>query len=119
MPAAFDLNLRHLGALSAVVEHGSVSAAAGRVALSQPALTEGIFKLERTLAARLFDRRPSGLAATREGRSMAERADAAFAHLAAATRGLRGSRSGFGASRAAGHRYPARRLPPRRGCRRV
>lgn len=96
MTAAFDLNLRHLGALSTVVEHGSVSAAASRVALSQPALTEGINKLEKKLGTLLFERRSSGLTSTAEGRLMAERADAAFAHLATAASGLRGARAGFG-----------------------
>ena len=38
----FDLNLRHLRALLAIREHGSITAAADVVSLSQPALTQGL-----------------------------------------------------------------------------
>lgn len=89
---AFALNLRHLRALSAMVEHGTVSAAALRIGLSQPALTQGLSKLERQLGCSLFARRPDGLVATAAGRTMADRADAAFRLLATATRGGGGTR---------------------------
>ncbi|MEN2787306.1 LysR family transcriptional regulator [Sphingomonas qilianensis] len=82
----FDLNLRHLRALSAVVDHGSLSAAAGRIGLSQPALTQGLSKLERQLGVALFDRRSDGVVATAAGRTLADRVDAAFRLLAAACR---------------------------------
>jgi DNA-binding transcriptional LysR family regulator len=85
-PRAFDLNLRHLRSLSAVVEHGTLSAAAARIGLSQPALTQGISKLERQLGTALFDRRPGGLFATPAGEAMADRAAAAFRQLATASR---------------------------------
>ena len=42
MAAPFDLNIRHLRAISAIVRHGSMSAAAEAVSLSQPALTQGL-----------------------------------------------------------------------------
>ncbi|MGZ8361989.1 MAG: helix-turn-helix domain-containing protein, partial [Allosphingosinicella sp.] len=45
----FDLNLRHLRAAAAIRRCGSISRAAGEVALSQPALTQGIAKLEAQL----------------------------------------------------------------------
>jgi LysR family transcriptional regulator of gallate degradation len=90
--APFDLNLRHLRALSAIVARGSMSAGALSVSLSQPALTQGLAKLERQLGASLFDRRRDGAIPTGAGRAMAERADAAFRHLQAA---VRGSRRGF------------------------
>ncbi len=89
----FDLNLRHLRALSAVIARGSLSAAAQTVSLSQPALTQGLSKLERQLDARLFERRPDGVSATEAGARMAERATSAFEHLAAGGRGaVRGTR---------------------------
>lgn len=92
----FDLNLRHLRALAAIVAHGSMSAAADAVSLSQPALTQGLAKIERQLGATLFDRRADGVRPTPAGLLMAGRADAALAHLAAATRsGLRGGGRGF------------------------
>lgn len=91
--APFDLNLRHLRALSAVVAQGSLSAAAEAVSLSQPALTQGLGKLERQLGVSLFERRPDGVTPTEAGLAMAERSAAAFAQLATATRGAsRGSR---------------------------
>ena len=94
MAAAFDLNLRHLRALVATIEHGSVSAAAAAVALSQPALTQGLAKLEAQLGVALLERHPGGVRATAAGRMMAERVTAAFRQLAAATReALRAGRS--------------------------
>jgi LysR family transcriptional regulator of gallate degradation len=87
MIAPFDLNLRHLRALSAIVARGSMSAAAEVVSLSQPALTQGLAKLEAQLGAALFDRRADGMLPTEAGGALAARAEAAFAHLAGAARG--------------------------------
>jgi len=87
MIAPFDLNLRHLRALSAIVARGSMSAAAEVVSLSQPALTQGLAKLEAQLGAALFDRRADGMLPTEAGRALASRAEAAFAYLAGAVRG--------------------------------
>lgn len=83
---AFDLNLRHLRAVGATVKCGSMSAAAADVSLSQPALTQGIAKLETQLGAALFSRRPGGMDPTGAGLALAARASAAFAHLANAAR---------------------------------
>lgn len=94
--APFDLNLRHLRALAAIVAQGSMSAAAQAVSLSQPALTQGLAKIERQLGTALFDRRADGVRPTEAGLLMAERASAALDHLAEATRsGLRGGGRGF------------------------
>ncbi|MFX8223177.1 LysR family transcriptional regulator, partial [Acinetobacter baumannii] len=41
-----DVNLRHLRAFLAIMESGSVTAAAREVHLTQPAVTQGIAKLE-------------------------------------------------------------------------
>lgn len=91
--APFDLNLRHLRALVATVEHGSVSAAAAAVALSQPALTQGLAKLEAQLGTALLERHATGVRPSAAGTIMAERTTAAFRQLAAATReALRGGR---------------------------
>jgi len=86
----FDLNLRHLRAVGATVQRGSMSAAAADVNLSQPALTQGIAKLESHLGVALFSRRPGGMDATEAGRMLAARASAAFVHLANASRSGRG-----------------------------
>lgn len=57
-----DLNLMRV--LIAVHETRSVTAAAQRLALSQPAVSYGLAKLRRTYGDRLFNRSSSGLAAT-------------------------------------------------------
>jgi len=85
----FDLNLRHLRAVGAIVQRGSMSAAANAVSLSQPALTQGIAKLEAQLGVALFARRPGGMDPTEAGRALAARVSAAFAHLAGGVRGGR------------------------------
>lgn len=92
LPQPFDLNLRHIRAVAAIVERGSMNAAAEQVGLSQPALTQGIAKLERQLQAVLFDRHPEGVTPTENGRIVAERSAVAFAHLARAARSLRAVR---------------------------
>lgn len=82
----FDLNLRHLRAIHAIASRGSMSAAAEAVSLSQPALTQGIAKLERQLGVTLFERRVDGMIPTEAGSIFAERVGAAMAHLNAASR---------------------------------
>lgn len=69
----FDLNLRHLRALPIIAEIGSLSAAADVVGLSQPALAQGLAKLEAQFGAALFDRRPNGMRATEAGAKVIER----------------------------------------------
>lgn len=90
----FDLNLRHLRALSAIVAHGSMNGAAQAVNLSQPALTQGLAKLERQLGTALFFRRPDGVTPTEAGLRMADRVSVALEHLTLATtrRNVRGAR---------------------------
>lgn len=73
-----QLNIRHLAAFAAVVESGSVSAAARIVNLTQPAITQAVAKLEHQLGLRLFDRRPGGMAPTDAARLLAVRAEAAL-----------------------------------------
>ncbi len=91
----FALNLRHLRAVAVVVQTGSVSAAAERVSLSQPALTQGITKLEAQVALRLFERKPKGMEPTAAGRLLAARADEAIGHLAEGLRPIRRGGAGF------------------------
>jgi LysR family transcriptional regulator, regulator for genes of the gallate degradation pathway len=77
----FDLNLRHLRALLAIKEHGSITGAADIVFLSQPALTQGIAKLERQLGYTLFERQSDGMKVTPTGEMVADRVRAAVDHL--------------------------------------
>ena len=53
---ADQFNIRHLAAMAAVVDQGSVSLAARAVNLTQPAVTQGIAKLEAQLGVPLFER---------------------------------------------------------------
>lgn len=84
----FDLNLRHLRALLAISEHGSITAAAEVVNLSQPALTQGLSKLEKLFGYTLFERRSSGLIATPMGELIIARTKAALNHLSEGAKGL-------------------------------
>jgi DNA-binding transcriptional LysR family regulator len=93
----YDLNLRHLRAVAAIRRRGSVSRAAGEVALSQPAVTQGIAKLEEQFGLRLFERGPAGMAPTPAGTRLADRIEAAAAAMNAAFEAIRGgSKGGFG-----------------------
>jgi LysR family transcriptional regulator of gallate degradation len=74
----FALNIRHLRAVAAVVETGSISAAARVVNLTQPAITQGIAKLERQIGLPLFERRPGGMSPTAAANLLAPRVTAAI-----------------------------------------
>ena len=75
-PHAF--NLRHLRATIAIVEGGSISAAVRAVNLTQPAITQGIAKLESQLGTALFHRQAGGMTPTEAGQILAARAAAAL-----------------------------------------
>ncbi len=74
-------NLRHLRAFKEVSDLKNVSAAAGRVHLSQPAVTQAIGGLERSLGLTLFDRRPEGMFVTPSGRVFLNRVRRLLVHL--------------------------------------
>jgi DNA-binding transcriptional LysR family regulator len=78
-----DLNLRHLRAFEAVCAHGSVSAAAHHVHLSQPAISQALAKLDKALAAKLFHRAQSGLSPTGLGAIFLNRTTRALSILRA------------------------------------
>jgi LysR family transcriptional regulator, low CO2-responsive transcriptional regulator len=61
------MNFTHLAAFHAVAESGSVTAAAERLHVSQPALTREIRELEERLDVALFDRLPRGMQLTEAG----------------------------------------------------
>ncbi|RYG08083.1 MAG: LysR family transcriptional regulator, partial [Burkholderiales bacterium] len=91
MTTAYQLNLRHLRALLAVNENGSISAATEAVNLSQPALTQGILKLEKQLGEVLFERRSDGMVPTSAGDIVLERATACMRHLTSGGRLIAGA----------------------------
>lgn len=95
MIGPFDLNLRHLKALLAVRKCRSVIAAAEAVNISQPALTQGIVKLERQFGHTLFERRTNGMVPTLVGDLVADRVEAAIELLAAGAPPIAGHVSGI------------------------
>ena len=78
MMAPDQFNIRHLSAVSAVVAQGSVSLAARAVNLTQPAVTQGIAKLEAQLGLPLFERHPGGMTPTEAAVRLAPRLEAAL-----------------------------------------
>jgi LysR family transcriptional regulator, regulator for genes of the gallate degradation pathway len=77
-----NLNIRHLRAMAAICRLGSISAAAQAVGISQPAITQGITKLEQQLDTALFERRPDGMTPARGAIAFATRVETALAHIA-------------------------------------
>ena len=75
-------NLRHLRAFMEVAGAGGISAAAHRVHLSQPAVTQAISGLEKRFGGALFERLPEGMFATAEGEVLLLRVRRLFDHLA-------------------------------------
>jgi LysR family transcriptional regulator, regulator for genes of the gallate degradation pathway len=77
MPVSF-FNIRHLRVFMEVAARQGISAAAARVHLSQPAVTQAIAGLERHLRTRLFDRRPEGMFTTETGAALLLRVQRLF-----------------------------------------
>lgn len=102
------MDLRLLRCFVAVAEEGTLTRAAERLFVSQPALTKQIRQLETRLGVRLFTRSRTGMALTEPGRTLAERAPALLAGWdqalretrSAARRAARSLRVGFLASAA-------------------
>ncbi|MEU2676547.1 LysR family transcriptional regulator [Streptomyces sp. NPDC007107] len=108
-----ELEVRHLKALCAIADTGSLHQAARRLGVSQPSLTTQLQRIERTLGAELFRRERTGCRPTLLGRSVLSRArplvdgmsaliGAATAEAAAARAGGPGLRIGSTASRVIG-----------------
>ncbi|MCB1347250.1 MAG: LysR family transcriptional regulator, partial [Maritimibacter sp.] len=75
-------NLRHLRAFMEVAEAKGISAAAHRIHLSQPAVTQAISGLEKRIGVMLLDRRAEGMFPTTEGEVLLLRVRRMFVHLA-------------------------------------
>jgi DNA-binding transcriptional LysR family regulator len=103
-----DVDTRLLRYFVAVAEEGSLTRAAQRLYVSQPALTKQIRQLEAQLGTRLFTRSRTGMALTEPGRALAERAPGVLAGWdrvlrdtkSAASRAARVLRVGFMANAA-------------------
>jgi DNA-binding transcriptional LysR family regulator len=68
-----DVDTRLLRSFVAVAEAGSLTGAAERLFVSQPALTKQIRQLENQLGVELFTRSRAGMALTEPGRALAQR----------------------------------------------
>jgi LysR family transcriptional regulator, regulator for genes of the gallate degradation pathway len=77
----WQFNLRHLRASAAIARLGSVSAAAQAVSITQPAITQGLAKLEAQLGTPLFERQSDGMAATAAAALFVPRIERALAHI--------------------------------------
>ncbi|MFF1648528.1 LysR family transcriptional regulator [Streptomyces sp. NPDC058240] len=103
-----DVDTRLLRYFVAVAEEGSLTRAAERLFVSQPALTKQIKQLEAQLGVRLFTRSRTGMALTEPGRALGVRVPALLAGWdqvlretrSAADRAARVLRVGFMASAA-------------------
>ncbi|MEU1492151.1 LysR family transcriptional regulator [Streptomyces sp. NPDC005776] len=79
------LEIRHLRAFLAVADEASITRAAARLRLTQPAVSRTLAALERHLGIRLVDRSTHHLDLTPEGIAFRDRAAAAVAAFDAAT----------------------------------
>jgi hypothetical protein len=66
-PSPVGMELGQLEYFVAVSRHGSLTRAAAQLRISQPALIRQIRQLEREVGAALFERTPTGMAATAAG----------------------------------------------------
>ncbi|MFK0209803.1 MULTISPECIES: LysR substrate-binding domain-containing protein [unclassified Streptomyces] len=79
-----SIELRHLRCFLAIAEEASLTRAAARLHLTQPAVSRTLAALEQHLGARLVDRSTHHLALTAEGRAFQDRAAAALTAFDAA-----------------------------------
>lgn len=83
-----EWTLRQLSLFISVADAQSLSAAAERLGMAQPAVSITIRNLERATRTRLFDRRPTGVVLTNEGRVFLEHARTIIAQAQSAERHL-------------------------------
>ncbi|MGW6687673.1 LysR family transcriptional regulator [Streptomyces sp. NPDC054961] len=89
-----DVDLRDLELLEAMAETGSLTAAASRLYVSQPALSQRLTRLEDRLGMLLFERAGRRLVPNPAGRRMLVAARHVLGELESATRDLRDIRDG-------------------------
>jgi LysR family transcriptional regulator of gallate degradation len=92
-----ELNFRHLEVVAAVARHGGVHRAAAQVNLSQPAISQAVASVERTVAAALFDRVTNGMLVTDAGRVFTKRIDQAIGYLKSGAQAIATRKAGKGA----------------------
>ncbi|MCP5149289.1 MAG: LysR family transcriptional regulator [Ectothiorhodospiraceae bacterium] len=90
-------HLRALEVFDAVAAAGGMRAAAERLHVTQPAVSQQVHRLESVLGVELVRRVPGGVELTDAGRRLAARTGPAFAALHGAIEELREARGGLGA----------------------
>lgn len=96
------LSLRQIRYFVAVSEHGSVSATAHAISISQSAITEKIQELEADLGFKLFERHARGVELTLKGHQFLRHARKILTDVQDARRALRGEIAGGGGRLALG-----------------
>lgn len=82
------MNIRHLAIFHAVANSGSISHAATKIHISQPAISKQLSELEHRQGVTLFDRFPRGMRLTEAGRCLKAYADQIFLLESEAERAL-------------------------------
>src|SRR5690606_23757307 len=72
------LNFNHLYYFYVTAREGSISAAATKLGVTQPTISEQIKSLERFLGAQLFERHPEGMRLNEAGQIAYEHAEVMF-----------------------------------------
>jgi DNA-binding transcriptional LysR family regulator len=85
----YAVNLRQLEYFVAIAEHGSLTAAAEELLVSQPSLSQQIRSLERELGGALLERLPRGVRLTAAGQELLPEARSALMHAEHARRAVR------------------------------
>src|SRR5687767_1088294 len=91
-----DLETRELRMLVAIADEGTVTRAAGRLNISQPALSHGLRALERRVGVALFARHARGLVATEAGERLLRTARSVLREIERARADIVGGSMGRG-----------------------
>jgi DNA-binding transcriptional LysR family regulator len=96
--ARTGIKVSHLRMIAALDRHGSVSAAANTLNITQPAASRMIAEMEAILDVRLLERLPRGIELTIYGKAFARRARSILIELGEVNREMADLRSGKGGS---------------------
>ncbi|MEU6080593.1 LysR family transcriptional regulator [Streptomyces sp. NPDC047108] len=94
-----ELDVRHLRALCAIADAGSVRKAAVQLGMTQPSLTTQLRRIEKAVGGTLFTRERTGSRPTPLGRSLLSRARPIVAEMSALMSAAQDAAVGAGASR--------------------
>ena len=83
-----DFELRHLRTMAAIAEEGTITGAAARLRITQPALSRTLRQLEQRVGTSLIDRSTRHLELTPAGRTLARRRTPLFRNSASPERPL-------------------------------